>query len=138
MDLLDRLEIFLPTSLYPYQLSGGQGQMACIARALIGGPALLLLDEPFGSLDFEARILMREKLQDIVRITSVTTILVSHEIDEAIAVADRFVLLSDRPARIRATFLVDLPRPRTNESLTSAAFVDLKAQVLEAMGKEVV
>ena len=103
----------LPTERFPYELSGGQQQLTAILRAVIHEPDVLLLDEPFGSLDAAARVELRESLQQIWRTLGATTVFVSHDVDEAIYLADRVIALTGRPARIRDNVAVELPRPRS-------------------------
>lgn len=131
------LGLDLPLRSYPYQMSGGQKQLTCLARAMALNPSLLLLDEPFASLDYLHRLEMQEVLQKIWTNTQVTTVLVSHDIDEAIYLADRLLLLGHRPARVLESFAVPLPRPRTVEVLTSPEFVELRAKVLTRFDVEV-
>lgn len=122
----------LPLDQYPYQCSAGQQQLVALARELIYKPDVLLMDEPFVSLDYDRRLSQQEHLLNTWARTKSTILLVSHDIDEAIYLADRVVLLSQRPARIAAVFAVGLPRPRTIDTLASEAFFRLKAPILRA------
>jgi sulfonate transport system ATP-binding protein len=101
---------------YPHQLSGGMAQRAAIARALVHRPKVLLLDEPFGSLDALTRIQLQREVLKIWEAEKTMMILVTHDIDEAIYLSDRVVVLSNRPASIRKTIKVELPRPRDRNS----------------------
>lgn len=137
LSLMEELGLRLPLTHYPYQMSGGQKQLTCIARAIIRRPSILLLDEPFASLDYQTRIDMQEKLQGIWGKTKITTILVSHEIDEAILLADRLFLLTARPARVAHCFNVPFSRPRGLDALASSDFVDLRAEILRRFRSEI-
>jgi len=97
---------------YPHQLSGGMQQRAGLARALAINPSLLLMDEPFGSLDAQTREMMQEELLRILETEKKTMIFVTHSIDEAILLGDRIVMMSRRPGRIQGVVLVNIPRPR--------------------------
>ena len=97
---------------YPHQISGGMAQRVAIARALINNPDLLLLDEPMGALDSFTRADIQDKLLEIRKADKVTMILVTHDIDEAIYLSDRIVIMSPRPGRISEVLQVDIPYPR--------------------------
>jgi len=106
----------------PRELSGGMAQRVAIARALIHDPQVLLLDEPFGSLDAMTRERMGAELLRIWSVHRKTVIMVTHSISEALFLADRVIVLSDRPGKINLTLDVDIPRPRTNDIQYSAKF----------------
>jgi NitT/TauT family transport system ATP-binding protein len=109
----------------PRELSGGMRQRAAIARALSYDPEILLMDEPFGALDAMTRDRMNFELQSIAAATNATVIFVTHSITEAVFLADRVVLLSPRPGRIRSVTPVDFPRPRTMDVQTVMAFQEI-------------
>lgn len=120
----------LPLDNFPYQMSGGQKQLASLARAMVSKPSLLLLDEPFASLDYQTRLDMQKILQNIWLKTGVTTILISHEIDEAIFLADRLILFTPKPARVSKIYKFESNRPRTLEFFSSQEFVDARSKIL--------
>jgi len=123
---------------YPHQLSGGMQQRAALARGLALDPALLLLDEPFGALDALTRSYLQEELLGIVRDLGTTTMLVTHDIDEALLLADRVVVMSSRPARIRRVFDVPFGTMRTQEELLGhPQFVPLRQQIRALLRPEV-
>jgi len=120
---------------YPWQLSGGMQQRVAIARALAAKPELLLMDEPFGSVDAQTRITLENMLLDLWQRMGLTALLVTHDIEEAIFMADRVVALSARPSRVLEELVVDLPRPR-DQLATKALprFQELRADVYRLLG----
>ena len=118
---------------HPHELSGGMEQRVAIARALIHDPAILLLDEPFGSLDALTRERMNLELLRIWRARRKTVVMVTHSIQEAIFLADRILVMSSRPGHIEATVSVPLPRPRRLEMLYGDEFGALSRQVRRAI-----
>lgn len=134
--LVSDFGIKIDLNAFPYTLSGGQQQAVSILRALVRAPDVLFLDEPFSALDYEMTLLMREKLQVIYEKTGTTMILVSHDLEEAVQMADQVLLLTRRPTRVAA--LVDNPliRPRDAATLVSADFVALRSQCLEIFQRE--
>ena len=100
---------------YPYTMSGGQQQTVSILRALVTEPEVLFLDEPFSALDYEMTLFMREQLQKIFMKPKTTMLLVSHDLEEAMQLADYVVLLTRRPARVAEIVKIDLPWPRDLE-----------------------
>ena len=120
--LVEHLGIKLDLNLYPYQMSGGQQQLVSIMRALVVEPEILFLDEPFSALDYEMTLFMREQLQRIFMETGTTMVLVSHDLEEAVYLADRVLLLSRHPARVADFTPVTAARPRTVATLSDRGF----------------
>jgi NitT/TauT family transport system ATP-binding protein len=110
---------------YPWQLSGGMQQRASICRALVHDPKIVLMDEPFGALDAMTRERMNVELQRIQRETSKTVLLITHSIPEAVFLADRILVMTDRPGSIAAVYDVPLQRPRSLDVLADPIFVEL-------------
>jgi ABC-type nitrate/sulfonate/bicarbonate transport system ATPase subunit len=122
---------------YPKQLSGGMQQRVAIARALANGPRMLLMDEPFGALDHQTRELMQELLLGIWEQERKTVLFVTHDIDEAVFMGSRVVVMSARPGRIKLDRKVDIPHPRHYSVKTTPAFTELKAELTEQVRVEV-
>ena len=122
---------------FPKQLSGGMQQRTALARALANNPRILLMDEPFGALDHQTRELMQELLQDIWQSQRKTVMFVTHDIDEAIFMGNRVVVMSARPGRIKCDLPVELPYPRHYSVKTTVAFSELKARLTEEIRIEV-
>lgn len=119
---------------YPAQLSGGMRQRVAFLRTILADRPLLLLDEPFGALDALTRATMQDWLRDLLGREQRAALLVTHDVEEAIYLADRVVVLSGRPARVLAIEPVPFPRPRTRAIVTSQPFVALKARILTELG----
>ena len=119
---------------YPNQLSGGMQQRVGIARALAIRPEILLMDEPFGHLDAQTRYMMQESIEEIWEKEKRTVVFVTNNIEEALYLADRIILLSDCPSQIRAEYKIDLPRPR---DLVSPEFMRLRKEITERMNSAV-
>lgn len=136
-ELIASFEVQFDLPRYPYELSGGQQQTASIMRALAPEPEVLFLDEPFSALDYEMTLFIRQKLQDVFCRTRTTMVLVSHDLEEAVYLADRVLLLTKRPARIAETIEYARPRPRGLEALSEPEFVRIKAHCLEIFQREV-
>jgi NitT/TauT family transport system ATP-binding protein len=135
--LVAQLGVKLDLNKYPYQMSGGQQQLVSIMRALVVEPEILFLDEPFSALDYEMTLFMREQLQKLFMETGTTTVLVSHDLEEAVYLADRVLLLSRYPARVADFVSYDGARPRTDATLSEAGFVRTKAHCLDVFQREV-
>jgi NitT/TauT family transport system ATP-binding protein len=121
---------------YPKMLSGGMQQRTALARALANDPRILLLDEPFGALDNQTRALMQELLLGIWEADRKTVLFVTHDIDEAIFMANRVAVLSARPGRIKAEVRIDLPHPRHYTMKTTPEFSAYKAELTEEIRTE--
>lgn len=122
---------------YPHELSGGMKQRVAIARALAMEPQVLLMDEPFAALDAQTRTVMQQELQRIWQETRKTVLFVTHSIEEAILLADRIVVLSARPGRVREIVPTELPRPRSDEVLASRRFAELRISLWGMIRQEV-
>lgn len=135
--LLADFEVRIDLNAYPYMLSGGQQQTVSILRALVTEPEVLFLDEPFSALDYEMTMFMREQLQKIFMKTRTTMLLVSHDLDEAIELADKVVLLTRRPTQVAEIVDIDLPWPRNLEVTTGESFMALKRHCLNRFWQEI-
>lgn len=136
-DFLQKVGLSKFLNHYPKQLSGGMQQRTALARALANNPRILLMDEPFGALDHQTRELMQELLQEIWEQQKKTVLFVTHDIDEAIFMGTRVLVMSARPGRIKCDIAVDLPHPRHYSMKTAPAFSGLKARLTEEIRIEV-
>ncbi len=116
---------------YPRQLSGGMAQRVALARALVNEPRLLILDEPLGKLDSLTRIAMQQELIDLWQRQGYTALLVTHDVEEALLLANRIIVFSDRPAQIKAELIIDRAYPRHRDD---PYLVDLRKQILGLLG----
>jgi NitT/TauT family transport system ATP-binding protein len=123
-------------SRYPAELSGGMRQRTALARTLAFQPKILLMDEPFAALDEQTRLLLGDKLLQIQQELQQTTLLITHNIAEAVQLADRVVVMTFRPGRVKRIFEIDLPRPRDSAIVGSAAFGQYVAQIWNDLREE--
>ena len=135
-ELVALFEIRFDLKRYPYELSGGQMQTVCIMRSMATRPEVLFLDEPFSALDFEMTLFIRAKLQEAHLATGTTMVIVSHDLEDAVFLADQILLLTRRPTRISEIVPFKLPRPRLPEAVADPEFVRVKAHTLEVFRRE--
>ncbi len=121
---------------HPNQLSGGMKQRVAIARALAYRPSILLMDEPFGALDALTRQLMQELLTNVWEQHRLTVLFVTHDVEEAVFLSDRVLVMTNRPGRIKREIAIDLPRPRSYEVLATPEFAALHGEVLSSIREE--
>ena len=120
----------------PRQLSGGMKQRVAIARTLANEPEVLLMDEPFGALDAQTRVVMQELLADISRRTGTTILFITHDIDEAVLLGDRIYVMSRRPGTVRDAITVDIPGERNHNSLVLPEFLETKKKIMDMLWQE--
>jgi NitT/TauT family transport system ATP-binding protein len=121
---------------YPYQLSGGMRQRVQIASALVNRPDVLLMDEPFVALDFQTRLSMQELLLQIWDEFHPTIFFITHDVEEAVFLADRLYVMSRRPGRVKEEIAIPFPKPRTFDIVTTPVFVSIKERVLHLIREE--
>lgn len=138
MELCKELGMKIPLKSYPYQLSGGQMQMVTIARALVYRPKVLLMDEPFSALDYQTNAMMEDFLLDIWQRLKTTVLFVSHEIDQAIYLAQRILMLTRAPARVAEVIEVPFNQARTQALKNTKEFVSLRRIALDVFGMEAI
>lgn len=129
--LLEKVGLLKMKDRYVYELSGGQRQLVSICRAIAPNPDVLIMDEPFSALDYSTTRKMELELLDIWQEKKITTLFVSHDVDEAIFLADKVVVLSPRPAKVKKVFKVKLSRPRSLDMFSSKEFIKLRNAILE-------
>ncbi|UQX89035.1 ABC transporter ATP-binding protein [Jatrophihabitans telluris] len=123
---------------FPHQLSGGMRKRVALAQSLINQPSVLLMDEPFSALDVQTRSIMSDELLSLWELTRPAVIFVTHDLEEAIALADKVVVLTAGPGRVKAVFDVDLPRPRRAQEIRfTEEFVSIYSKIWEALRAEV-
>lgn len=135
-DLIEMVGLVRFAGSYPHTLSGGMQQRVAIARALANRPSVLLMDEPFGALDAQTRAVMQESLLALWTQVGTTIVFVTHDIDEAIFLADRVLVMSAGPGRILRDLRVDLPRPRSSNVVLEGAYAALKKECLDLIRAE--
>ncbi len=135
-DLLHKVRLNGFENKFPHEISGGMKQRCSIARALAPDPEILLMDEPFGALDAQTRVLLQEEIARLSSEAGKTVIFVTHSIDEAVFLADRVVVMSPRPGRVREEVSVTLARPRTPEVRKDPWFVSTVADLWETLKPE--
>jgi NitT/TauT family transport system ATP-binding protein len=121
---------------YPAELSGGMKQRVAIARTLAFGPRIMLMDEPFGALDEQTRLLLGDKILQIWSDIRQTTLLITHNITEAVQMSDRVIVMTHRPGRIKRIIDIDLPRPRSSENIKDKAFGDYVGMIWHDLREE--
>jgi NitT/TauT family transport system ATP-binding protein len=136
LEMLDLVGLSKFGDYYPGQLSGGMKQRVAIARTLVTEPALLLMDEPFGALDEQTRMLLGEELLRIQQTLGQTVLFVTHSINESIMLSDRVALMSRSPGRIKDVLTVGLPRPRSPELIAAPEFGALVARAWDSIREE--
>ena len=136
-ELIQSFDVRFDLNRYPYELSGGQQQLISIMRALATQPEVLFLDEPFSALDYEMTLFMRDKLQAIFQATKTTMIVVSHDLDEAVYLADEVLMLTRRPTKIAEVVDFNAARPRSPGTLTTQDFIQAKSRCLDVLQREV-
>lgn len=135
-DLIEMIGLTKFASAYPHTLSGGMQQRVAIARALANQPRVLLMDEPFGALDAQTRAVMQDNLLELRERINATIVFVTHDIDEAILLSDRVLIMSAGPGRILKDLQVNLPRPRSSAIVAEAAYLALKRDCLDLIRSE--
>ena len=135
-EMLDLVGLSGFEDAYPNELSGGMNQRVAIARTLVMDPDVLLMDEPFGALDEQTRLILGEELLRIWRETGKTILFVTHNLNEAAQLSDRVAVMSARPGRIKSVVDNDIPRPRSDDTLSTDAFNDLVQQLWEKLKSE--
>ena len=136
-ELIQSFDVRFDLNRYPYELSGGQQQLISIMRALATQPEVLFLDEPFSALDYEMTLFMRDKLQAIFQATKTTMIVVSHDLDEAVYLADEVLMLTRRPTKIAEVVDFNAARPRSPGTLTTHDFLQAQSRCLDVFQREV-
>lgn len=135
-ELIERVGLSGFENHLPLELSGGMRQRVGLARTLINNPSVLLMDEPFGALDAQTRIIMQELLLELWEKDRKTVLFVTHDIDEALLLGDRVVVMSARPGRVKEILSVNLPRPRSYELTSDPEFIKMRRHLLHELHSE--
>ena len=123
---------------YPHQLSGGMRKRVSLAQTFINEPQILLMDEPFSALDVQTRVLMHEELLKLWSQSKASVVFVTHDLEEAIALADKVYVLTSGPATVKSVYTIDIPRPRiVSEIRYDQAFIDISRTIWEDLRDEV-
>jgi NitT/TauT family transport system ATP-binding protein len=136
LDLLKTVGLADAASAYPHELSGGMQHRAAFARVLVNNPRLLLMDEPFGALDAITRTAMQHFLLRLWERDRMTVLFVTHDVEEAVFISDRVLVMTNRPGRIKDEIRVPLARPRNHQMLSTPAFLEARWRVLESIRSE--
>ncbi len=136
-ELLEKVGLSEFGASFPHQLSGGMRQRVAILRAFLTDPQLLLMDEPFGSLDSQTRLIMQEELLRIWKETRKTVLYVTHDIEEAILLGDRVLIMSGRPGRFQADIPIHFSRPRHTSLRDQTDFINIRRQIWNMIESEV-
>lgn len=134
---LDRVGLAKFADHYPHQISGGMKQRVSIVRALANDPEVLLMDEPLGALDAQTRVVLQEELLRIWEETRKTVVYITHSLDEAVLLGDRVVLMSAQPGRILNVYDIEIPRPRSIDTMNLPAFAEYRAAIWQRLSAEV-
>jgi NitT/TauT family transport system ATP-binding protein len=137
LEFMRRVKLDGFENYYVHELSGGMCQRVALARAFLSNPDILLMDEPFGSLDAQTRIILQEELLNIWKEEQKTVIFVTHDIDEAVLLSDRIIVLSDRPGRIQQIIQVPLERPRALKVKDDPRFTEIRWQIWKLLEQQV-
>lgn len=135
--LIEKVGLAAFAGNYPHQLSSGMKQRVGLARALVSGADILLMDEPFAALDAQMRLILQEQLLDIHKEYHKSVIYVTHDIEEAILLGDRIIVMTARPGRIKAEFKVNLNRPRNVNGQNASEFIKMKTEIWGKIKEEV-
>ncbi len=136
-ELIDQFDIKFDLNRYPYEFSGGQQQLISILRALAPNPEIVFLDEPFSALDYEMTLFIREKLQTIFSQNNIAMVLVSHDLEDAVFLAEQILMLSKRPTQVVDVVPFTLPYPRNDRTVLAPEFIEAKRRCLEIFQQEV-